>query len=113
MIHQLMMIAALAAALCTGSAFADVVQLPASEDAAASSVATPRRGATMEQVLRAFGAPTDRHAPVGGQSPQQPPITRWDYPYFSVFFEHRMVIDSVIPGQPPKVYHTGSLQRAS
>lgn len=107
------MVVALGAALCAGGAVADVVQMPASAGPTASSIATPRRGVTMAQVLQEFGAPAARHAPVGGQSPQQPPITRWDYPGFSVFFEHRFVIDTVIPGQPPKVYHMGTLQRAS
>ena len=37
-----------------------------------------------------------RHAPVGGGHPQQPPITRWDYPTFSVYFEHEHVVDAVL-----------------
>ena len=57
-----------------------------------------KRGATMEQVEKQFGAPANRHAAVGGGSQQQPPITRWDYSGFSVFFEHDRVIDSVVTG---------------
>jgi hypothetical protein len=50
----------------------------------------PRRGATMSTVEAQLGAPTKKHAAVG-----RPPITRWDYPGFSVYFEYSHVIDSV------------------
>jgi hypothetical protein len=52
---------------------------------------TPTRGATMTQVESRFGAPTVRHAAVG-----EPPITRWDYPQFSVFFEYDKVLHAVV-----------------
>jgi hypothetical protein len=55
-----------------------------------STVAVPVRGATMKSVEGQFGAPETRHAAVGN-----PPITRWDYAAFSVFFEHEHVIHSV------------------
>jgi hypothetical protein len=55
-----------------------------------SSVATPKRGSTMTEVEKHFGAPVEKHATVG-----QPPITRWDYNGFSVFFEHDRVIHAV------------------
>jgi hypothetical protein len=32
---------------------------------------------------------------VGGSAVEQPPITRWDYPAFSVYFEHDRVIHAV------------------
>jgi hypothetical protein len=46
-------------------------------------------------VESSYGAPAQRHAPVGGANAQQPPITRWDYPSFSVYFEHDRVIHAV------------------
>ena len=55
-----------------------------------SSTETPKRGITMTQVEARFGAPATRHDAVGA-----PPITRWDYPTFSVFFEHDRVIHAV------------------
>jgi hypothetical protein len=55
-----------------------------------SSVEKPKRGITMTQVEAKFGAPTAKHDTVGA-----PPITRWDYPSFSVFFEHDRVIHAV------------------
>ncbi|MFL6601056.1 MAG: hypothetical protein ACJ8R9_06955 [Steroidobacteraceae bacterium] len=55
-----------------------------------STVDRPKRGSTMTEVEKHFGAPAEKHATVG-----QPPITRWDYAGFSVFFEHDRVIHSV------------------
>lgn len=56
-----------------------------------SSVARPERGLSMGEVEARFGAPATRHPAVGA-----PPITRWDYPGFAVFFEHDRVIHSVV-----------------
>jgi len=56
----------------------------------ASSVERPARGITMGAVEARFGAPANRHAAVG-----TPPITRWDYAGFVVYFEHDRVIDAV------------------
>jgi len=50
----------------------------------------PTRGMRMSAVEARFGAPQDRHPAVG-----EPPITRWDYPGFSVFFERDRVIHAV------------------
>ena len=53
----------------------------------------PARGSLMKTVEKQFGAPATRHPTVG-----KPPITRWDYPSFSVFFEGDRVIDTVTTG---------------
>lgn len=58
-----------------------------------SGVSTPARGLSMDAVEARFGAPASRHHAVG-----QPPITRWDYGTFSVFFERNLVIHSVAIG---------------
>jgi hypothetical protein len=55
-----------------------------------ASVERPSRGASMQSVEKRFGAPSNRHPAVG-----QPPITRWDYPGFSVYFEHQHVVHAV------------------
>ncbi|MDE2148724.1 MAG: hypothetical protein KGJ55_02580 [Gammaproteobacteria bacterium] len=92
---------------------ADTLRLPAVPGT--SAVATPelpQRGATMRTVEQRFGAPVKRHPPAGGDSPKHPPITRWDYTQFSVFFERNRVLDSVIPGQPPPISHRNQLQPA-
>ncbi|HAV89396.1 phosphodiesterase [Stutzerimonas balearica] len=58
-------------------------------------LALPSRGASKGAVLERFGLPDNEHSPVG-----QPPITRWDYRIFSVYFEGDRVIDSVIDHRP-------------
>jgi hypothetical protein len=58
-----------------------------------SGVDTPKRGITMSQVEAKFGAPTTKHDAVGA-----PPITRWDYANFAVFFEGDRVIHAVVVG---------------
>jgi hypothetical protein len=99
------------------TAQADDVVVPA--DGAAQQVAAPRpasvpgKGQTMAQVVKRFGEPQTKHAPVGGDAPKHPPITRWDYAGFSVFFEHSHVVDTVVPGSPPQVFHTEQLKPAS
>ena len=56
----------------------------------------PRSGITMERVEQRFGAPQNIQGPVG-----EPPITTWNYPQYSVYFEHDRVIHTVLrPNQP-------------
>lgn len=62
----------------------------------ASEVSRPTGGMTMAAVEAKFGQPRVRHATVG-----KPPITRWDYPQFSVFFEGDWVIHSVVVDDHP------------
>ena len=71
-----------------------------------SQLDRPKRGLTMDEVEKHFGAPVTRHPAVGGSSPQQPPITRWDYNGFSVFFERDRVIHSVVTTGGPIVAGT-------
>ncbi|HEY0974299.1 MAG TPA: hypothetical protein VGE57_07380 [Solimonas sp.] len=91
---------------------ADVLVLPesAAEAPAEAPVAKPVRGASQAQVLRAFGQPAEQYAPVGGGSAKQPPITRWDYAAFSVFFERDKVVDVVVKGQPAPVRNVEQLE---
>ena len=56
-----------------------------------SDIATPGRGMTMEQVSTKFGAPVSKTPAVG-----KPPISRWEYPGFVVYFENDHVIHSVV-----------------
>ncbi len=50
----------------------------------------PRNGQTMVQVESKYGMPTQKISPVG-----EPPITRWEYSHFTVYFEHNKVIHAV------------------
>jgi hypothetical protein len=58
-----------------------------------STVERPGRGMTMSAVQSRFGAPAEKHPTVG-----EPPITRWDYAGFAVFFERDRVIHAVATG---------------
>ena len=85
------------------AALALAFALPASADTlliqraqVAANMKLPARGQSMAAVEAAFGAPSRKHAAVGGGSPSTPPITRWDYPAFSVYFEHGHVVNSVV-----------------
>ena len=57
---------------------------------AEAGVAAPARGMSMAAVEQRFGAPAERFAAVG-----QPPISRWVYPDFVVFFEYQHVVHAV------------------
>jgi len=55
----------------------------------------PPGGMSMAQVEKRYGPP-ERKLPVrGGGSRWQPPIHRWVYPGYIVYFEHKLVIHSV------------------
>jgi hypothetical protein len=95
-----MQIRILAALLCScaplGAALAETVVVNDQVQVRESPLDRPKRGSTMSEVEKRFGAPLTRHATVGGGSPHQPPITRWDYSGFSVVFERDRVIDTVV-----------------
>ena len=50
----------------------------------------PTAGMTMEQVEQLLGPPKERLAPIGN-----PPITRWVYDAYTVYFEKQRVIHTV------------------
>jgi hypothetical protein len=87
----------LAALLCgcavASPAFADTVVVNDQVQVRESQTPTPHRGSTMSDVEKQFGAPATRHPTVG-----EPPITRWDYSGFAVFFERDRVIHAVVTG---------------
>ena len=55
----------------------------------------PTRGLTMAEVESRYGAPASKLDAIG-----QPPITRWVYPGFVVYFEYDRVIHSVDQADP-------------
>jgi hypothetical protein len=81
----------LAAMLAGGSAGAATVAVDNGIAVKDSDVATPARGMTMEQVATKFGTPVTKVPAVG-----KPPISRWEYPGFIVYFESDHVIHSVV-----------------
>jgi hypothetical protein len=69
-------------------AVSDQLKVPAAAERPANR---PSRGMSMDKVEAAHGAPARKVAPVG-----QPPIERWEYPGFTVYFEYKKVIHSVV-----------------
>ena len=57
--------------------------------------AYPIRGMDMANVEHIFGAPDEKQAPVG-----KPPISRWDYPSYVVYFEYNKVLHTVLKSAP-------------
>ncbi|HEX7081919.1 MAG TPA: hypothetical protein VF329_12975 [Gammaproteobacteria bacterium] len=72
------------------AALADVLLIDGLESARQSASERPARGVTMASVESKFGAPLQRYDAVG-----DPPITRWEYPDFTVYFEYDRVIHAV------------------
>jgi hypothetical protein len=80
-------------AVASGGAFAETIVVDDQVKVRESVVERPDRGMSMSSVEQRFGAPASKHPTVG-----QPPITRWDYPGFAVFFEKDRVIHAVATG---------------
>ena len=73
---------------------ADVLLLEAINEAPANNnegLPRPRTGQTMDTVRSRFGAPAQEIPWVG-----EPPISRWIYDDFTVYFEHEHVINTVV-----------------
>ena len=66
------------------------IQIPLS-DRPASKVLRPSKSMSQTRVIKDFGQPIKKYPPKG-----KPPITRWDYSEFSVYFESSSVIHSVV-----------------
>lgn len=79
------------AAFCglIGTATADVLLIEKVHERMTRDL--PGNGLTKSQVEDRFGEPRERHAAVG-----DPPIARWIYDDYSVFFEYDLVIESVV-----------------
>ena len=85
-LRKISLIVLLAAAW--GTAGADTLRLDGA--AAFEGDGRPTRGMSQVSVESKYGAPSTVRAPVG-----DPPITRWDYPDFVVYFEYDKVIHAV------------------
>jgi hypothetical protein len=91
--QQTLMIAVFLIMPLFGSAHAETVAVDNGIAVKDSGLATPTRGMTMTQVAARFGAPESKLPAVG-----KPPISRWEYPGFVVYFENDYVIHSVVAG---------------
>jgi hypothetical protein len=80
--------------LISASAVSDVLLIDVIESEPVNSTAgllRPTHGMTMAQVEAKFGAPEMKYATVG-----EPPITRWKYEKFSVYYEYNIVLHTVV-----------------
>lgn len=75
--------------LLTLGSHAQTLQIPVGAQGAVTGP-LPQRGESRHSVLQRFGLADEEHPAIG-----QPPISRWDYRDFSVYFEYDHVIDSV------------------
>lgn len=69
---------------------ADRLLIESLQESEGSADQRPLHGQTMEQVRGRFGEPQQQIVPVG-----EPPITRWEYHGFTVYFEHDRVLRAV------------------
>ena len=81
---------ALAALAMSGPVLADELTMTPAPEASAER---PSRGMSMDKVEAKYGAPARRVEAVGA-----PPISRWEYPGFVVYFENNLVIHAVAIG---------------
>ncbi|MGH8369439.1 MAG: hypothetical protein ACRESC_00525 [Gammaproteobacteria bacterium] len=57
----------------------------------------------MANVEHIYGTPLEKLAPVPAKgTPKHPPITRWEYPTFVVYFEYNHVVHAVAKAHPFK-----------
>ncbi len=59
-------------------------------------IEVPTKGLSMNQVTQRFGEPLIKNTAIG-----EPPITKWKYDSFTVYFERSWVISSVINKASP------------
>ncbi len=77
-------------------ASAEVIHIPVGQQAPEKrDLPRPIRGMSAESVLEQFGLPSGKSAPVG-----DPPISIWQYPDYTVYFESETVIHSVLTHRP-------------
>ena len=83
---------AFACASMSVSLHAETLNMPAAsgQSVTTTSITLPGRGMSMDEVESRFGAPKQKFNQVG-----DPPITRWLYEDFTVYFEYTYVINAV------------------
>jgi hypothetical protein len=96
MSYRVLLIAGALAASLGGISVAGMVATDGGIAVKESSLPMPTRGMTMDQVSGKFGNPTNKTAAVG-----KPPISRWEYSGFIVYFEYDHVIHAVAMDTAP------------
>jgi hypothetical protein len=84
-----LVLGAMALVIPNGQAEADVLLIE--EVRQSERMTLPANGMNKDGVRSQFGAPQQTNSPVG-----DPPITRWDYDGWSVYFEYDLVLFTVL-----------------
>lgn len=79
----------------TGAAQGGKILVPVGKQNGAASVQLPAKGLSQTAVSDQFGQPEKKTEAVG-----QPPISRWYYTDFTVYFEGDTVVHSVLKHKP-------------
>ena len=74
----------------SGNLIAEEVNIPTAETTE-YSIQLPGRGMSMEMVQKRFGEAKEKFSAVG-----EPPISKWVYKDFTVYFESEFVIHAVV-----------------
>ena len=83
--------------LCAPALHAEQIKIPVgAQSAELSNVSRPSRGMSKASVKSQYGQPVKINAAVG-----KPPISSWEYPNLTVYFEYDHVISSVLT----PIYH--------
>jgi len=90
-VNKIGQLVALVAGLTLGSTLhADKLSVHLS-DKTQQQMDAPKNGQRMAEIEQYFGAPSEKKSPIG-----EPPISRWIYPDFIVYFENDIVLHTVI-----------------
>ena len=84
-----LVLGAMALTIPNGPVAADVLLIE--EVRQSERMSLPANGMDKNGVRSKFGDPRQTHSPVG-----EPPITRWDYEGWSVYFEYDLVLFTVL-----------------
>ena len=95
MSYRVLLVAATLAAGFSAYCTAETIATDTGISVREPSTPAPVRGMTMEQVSGKFGNPANKIPAVG-----KPPISRWEYASFVVFFEYDHVIHTVATENP-------------
>lgn len=86
----LILMALLSLGLCGSPVFAEEIRVSVGQQGQDSTIEVPKTGMTKAAVEEKFGTPLEKSAPVG-----DPPISRWTYSEYVVYFEYDHVIHTV------------------
>ncbi|MBR9911487.1 MAG: hypothetical protein GYB33_14150 [Gammaproteobacteria bacterium] len=92
---SLPVIAALVLWLDSAPGLAETIKIPVGQQSSTTYIERPTLGMDMSSVERKFGPPLEQ-LPARGE----PPISRWVYDRFVVYFEGDIVIHTVVRHQP-------------